>query len=920
MKKTYTLLLLLWVALCFTGCLTTKKPVVEEPITEVPTNELLNLVSQNNTAGVEALFKTDADINSVDDKGNTALHIAAKNNNSDLVQFLILQGAKTANINFGGDTALHIAIKNGATDVARILAPIGNNLFIEDATGTKAIEHALMNKTQFLDAIVNKNTTELKDEHGNTIVHYLVTADNIEGIEKAIQLNHTLSEKNLDNETPLALAYKQNTVKSIEIAALLILHNAAPERGEFSYFEDAIRMRNPNFRFDDGQTPLHLATYLGQSNIVEYLLQIGAKESAKDSYGNTPLHIAVSEGQLEIAKILLSHGADVNSKDALGNTPLLLVNSDSNQLDIITLLVTNGANITVSTAFGDTVLHNATLKGSDIAVLNYLISNGATIDERNKDGNTPLAQAVANRNIDHIVFYAQHGADIHASNIHSISPLLASFTYGSDITEKIITKQNISSRDSKGNTALHIAIENNASFDEIMFLIETGAEINARNQEGETPLYFAVERNNRLIGEQLLSRGADVFSSGNNNASPLLLAISSGNNSQEWLLTSEVIKEQDSLGNTPLHIATEHNLNNAMLNILEKGGDPNIQNTNGESPIFIAVENNNIIAIEILLLNGADKNLRNYLGNTILHTSVKANAKDSTYTALKNGFDINAQNGSGKTALHIACQENNLEMMNLLLELGADIHAADIIGRTPLMDAIKMQSIETVQFLLRNGASALIPEMYGRNAYHEAVETNNIQLISLIENAGANPLARDSYGTTPLSLAFNHSLDLTKAVLADNIFLSDSDGNTPLHIAVTESVESEILDYLLVSGYSADRRNSEGATPLLLAVKKGDTELVEIFLKQGADPFIADNSGENAVSYSIKNNQNILKTIAMIAGTKQDVAGDTILHYAARIADPKTIDELITMGLDPQVKNVSGETAIEVAKRWGREF
>lgn len=920
MKKTYTFFTLFIMVLFLVGCATNEEPVIEETLPEVPVNELLDLVSQNKTDEVEALFKTDADIASVDQDGNTALHIAAKNNNSDLVQFLILQGANTKSVNFAGEIALHSAIKNGSVEAACLLAAIENSIFTEDSTGLTAIEHALMFNNKFLDAFVTEYTGTLRDSNGQTIVHYLVKARNLQGIEKAIQNNHPLSEKDLDGVTPLSLAYSQNDLESIEIASQLILHNAAPERGDFSFFEDAIRMRNPNFRFDEGQTPLHLATYLGKTSIVEYLLQIGAKPSTKDSYGNTPLHIAVSEGRLQIAQLLINKGSDVNAKDALGNTPLLLVNSQKNQLDIIKLLINSGADINVATAFGDTVLHNATLKGSNIAVLEYLIDNGATIDERNKNGNTPLAQAVANRNIEHIVFYAENGADIHATNIHSITPLLSSFVYGIDVTEKIITNKNITSRDSMGNTPLHIAIANNASFDEVMFLIDMGAEINARNRDGESALYFAVEKNNRLIGEQLLAKSADVFSSGNNNASPLLLALTLGNESQEWLLTSEVIKAQDSLGNTPLHIATEYNLNNAMLNILEKGGDPNVQNTNGESPIFIAVQKNNIIAIEILLLNGANKDLRNYLGNTILHTSVQSNAKDSAYIALKNGFDVNAQNGSGKTALHIASQENNIEMMELLLEQGADIHSADIIGRTPLMDALKMESVNTVTFLLNNGASALIPEMYGRNAFHEAVETRNLELIAIIENAGANPLARDSHGITPLSIAFEDSLELTKAVLADNLFLSDSDGNTPLHIAVNESVDNEILKYLLDAGYTADRRNSEGTTPLLLAVKKGNTEVVENFLKQGADPFIADNSGENAVSFAIKEDQNILKTIAMLAGTKQDVAGDTILHYAARIAPHETIEELISIGLDPNVKNVSGETASDVAKRWGREF
>ncbi len=920
MKNIYKVIIITGISCMLFGCISLTPTAPKEEVTQVPANDLLTLANEDNITGIKSLFKTETDIHAMDERGNTALHIAAINNNASLIQFLINEGANSTLTNFSGDTPLHCAIKNNANDAAKVLAAQGDNIFIENADGKNSLEQALTYGTVFLDSFITEHTATLKDKNENTVAHYIVKSNNLEGIEKAIQAQHPLSEKNLEGKTPLSLAYSQDNLKSIEIATKLLLNNVTPERGEYSFFEDAIKMRNPNFKFDEGQTPLHIATYLGKNNIVEYLIKNGANPNTKDSFGNTALHIATSEGQYEIARLLLQNGADVNSKDALGNTPLLLVNSEKNQLLMFKLLINNGAKINVATAFGDTVLHNTTLKGSNIEVLEYLIDNGAIIDERNKEGNTPLAQAVANRNLEHIRFYSQKGADIHATNIHSVSPLLNAFVYGIDVTKILITKQNITLRDSMGNTPLHIAIENNASIEEIEFLMDMGAEIDARNRDGESVLYFAVKKNNRLIGEKLLAQGADVFYAGNNNASPLLLALSSENDSQEWLLTSEVIKAQDSLGNTPLHIATEYNLNDAILNILEKGADPNIQNTNGESPIFIAVEKNNITAVEILLLNGAEKNLRNYLGNTILHTSIKANAKDAAYVALKNGFDVNAQNSSGKTALHIAAQENNIEMMNLLLEQNADIHCADIIGRTPLMDAIKMESIQTIQYLLANGASALISEMYGRNAFHEAVETKNLQIIEIIEKAGANPLGRDSYGTTPLSIAFKDGLALTKAVLADNLFLSDSDGNTPLHIAVTESVNSEILEYLLQEGYSANRRNSEGTTPLLLAVKKGDLEVTEMFLKEGADPFISNNSGQNAVSYAIENNTSILKTIAMIAGSKQDVAGDTILHYAARISDKETIDAIIKIGVDPKVKNVAGETAEDVAKRWGRNI
>lgn len=72
------------------------------------------------------------------------------------------------------------------------------------------------------------------------------------------------------------------------------------------------------------QTPLHIASRLGNVDIAMLLLQHGADVDAvtKDSY--TPLHIAAKEGQDEVAAVLLEHGASSTAATKRGFTPLHL--------------------------------------------------------------------------------------------------------------------------------------------------------------------------------------------------------------------------------------------------------------------------------------------------------------------------------------------------------------------------------------------------------------------------------------------------------------------------------------------------------------------------------------------------------------------------------------------------------------------
>lgn len=75
----------------------------------------------------------------------------------------------------------------------------------------------------------------------------------------------------------------------------------------------------------DGSTPLHCATWKGNQNVVELLLNVGADVNARnnnDHWGTTPLHAAAHANQRAIAELLIAHGADLHARNLNGRTPL----------------------------------------------------------------------------------------------------------------------------------------------------------------------------------------------------------------------------------------------------------------------------------------------------------------------------------------------------------------------------------------------------------------------------------------------------------------------------------------------------------------------------------------------------------------------------------------------------------------------
>lgn len=890
---------------------------------EYDDDSIQSLIRQGRNEEAASRFQYQYDINEKDIDGNTALHVAAEQNAYDLITRFVIVGADTEIKNNDGDTPLHVALKNDNFNSVQTLAALGANIFATDKNNISAIELGFATDKKYYDAFITTKSGEIRDANGQSIVHYFVKTENEEAIKKCIQKNLPLSIKDNYGATPLdiALESKNLTEKSVQIAADLILGGAELINSDYSYFQNAVIQRNMDYRYEDGQTPLHKAAIGGHTNIAKYVLHNGAKTQSQDSTGTTPLHESVRYGRTDIAQILLQSGADINAEDSLGKTPIMIIAPEEAQYDMYSLLLSYSADVAHKDTYGDTVLHTSEMTNSPVDLLQMLVNFGAPIDERNKEGITPLALAIDRHLTEHIRFYVENGADIHSEDNKKATPLTNSLKTD-DLLPSLLTYKNIMSRDSFGNTVLHVALKNNASINKTKYILDMMKDVNARNANGESALYIAVQKNQKEIGEMLLAKGADIFSTNNQNFSPLRLALQPNNPAANWLITSKTIHATDGYGNTPLHYVSEWGMEEAVLYLLTRGANPVAKNANGEIPLFSAVKADNANLISKLIVGGSTIFARDNLGSTPLHTAVRWSAGNSANYLISHGIEIDAQNMAGKSALAEAVSSGNTHLTNLLLENGADVNLTDNAGKTILIDSIKSESPATVKLLLDYGANPNIQEINGRNVYHEAAAYGNIEIISLISNAGGNALTRDKNGNTPFIMSLDKSEAVILEILGKDKKITDSDGNTPVHLLVEEAeVPVKTLELLVRKGFDMDSRNAKGFTPLAIAVMRNDTDSATVLLANGANPFIStDKEGKCAASIALENKEEkIISAMAQYAGTKKDIQGNTLMHYAARVSPVETIEKLIKKGLDPKAKNITGETPFETAMRWKRD-
>lgn len=892
---------------------------------------IISYLQEGKRLEFEAMLN-DETVNTKDKDGQTLLHIAAKHNDLESVDLLIKKGATIDSIDAEGKTPLLVALERRSIEVAGLLASNNAELFKKDVFGSSPFFYA--REVGLLSSILNSKTINQKDENGKTPLHYAVEGYDVLLVKQILALGVPTIGIKEDGSNLLTIAYRSpSKTEAATIASLLLLAGVEPLYGDFKEFEQAVIKRNYGARFNDGMTALHVASSKGYLGFVKHLIEQGCPINAKNAANSTALHEAVRKGNTSCVSVLLSNGADATITDSFGNSPLHIVMPKSSRSEIFNLLLSRGTNPNIKDSYGETPLHIATRLKYNLDIVKLLISKGVNIEEKNKRGETALFIAVQGEQNELINYLASLGANIHSTSTEGETPFMASFSKNFTTFISLMNEKNIYSKDSSGESCLHIAIRNNVKKEIAQYILEKSILINNVNMTGDAPLHIAVSIDNEVLGTLLIEKNADIFLLNDKGFSPLTLAIELGGKRPEWFFNKKTLSSKDENGSTALHIAAQKGYARVIKDMVNNGADINATNNNSETPLFSALKGDSYHVIKILLTFPENPfvyiSKRDFLGNSPLHICVKEKAYNSAKlllsTANGNTTFVNLSNQRGSTALHEAATFGDVTMIKLLLAYNADINAQDNAGKSPLSSAILSSRMEASRLLLLSGSSPVQQDMYGVTPLHEAIsmvqniydKNVHLQIVKMIRQAGGNPMARDAQGKTPFSMCLEKDVSLIEAVLGSDKFLSDSDGRTPLHLAIIEGVKPTVLSFLLTKGYPINKRDRQGETALFCAIDRLQVENSQLLFDSGSDPFISNNLGENVITLVFKKREAFIEMLATSSLIKTDAIGDNILHYAARFANRKTIESLLAISSEGMNdKNTLGETPYQVALHW----
>ena len=332
-----------------------------------------------------ALLRYGANVHFTDGSGNTLLHLILTDEwrpkSQERFIELLERGVDVNARNDKGETALQLAAEKGKLNLIPALLEKGANVNSYPMYNKKTPLLYLYEKGWIHPQLTERfiaygANVHVRDDYQQTLLHYAAMHDH--GVHVIpILLSHGAEVNPRDGFgwTPLHGTHKS---RFGEIHTKLLLNHGA----------------NVNAKVSTGDTALHLAS--GHDNgrhIIPVLLNHGAKVNSKGAKGKTPLHETrnSSLGHLH-AQILLSHGADANAQDVKGRTLLhrTVTGKCAAPLPIIRVLAKHGCDPNIRDAQGLTPLHLAIERQVGIDAVATILSMGADVNAKNENGETVL--------------------------------------------------------------------------------------------------------------------------------------------------------------------------------------------------------------------------------------------------------------------------------------------------------------------------------------------------------------------------------------------------------------------------------------------------------------------------------------------------------------------------------------------------
>ncbi|CEG57844.1 ankyrin repeat domain-containing protein [Legionella fallonii] len=858
-------------------------------------------------------------LNVRDHQGHLPIHVAARENNEAVLRHIILNDSSKLQCDaksFSGETPLLIAVEHAHIEVIKTLLGLGANSNYRLSNGLFALYVAIQNNhTDVAMLLLDQETLAVSTslDNGMTPLHKALENELELVVLKLIEKGASMdARRKSDGFTPYHLAAQKGNLKAIQ--AMLI-------RGVLI-----------DLPLESGKTALHLAAAMGHMEIVKFLLSKGAAIDARTNSQDTALMLAIQSGQMEVAYLLASTATvnAVNRQDesasllalksgmpmvadlilARGENPLI---KDKQGHDCLYYLVRNGdyqrftqLNLKIKWDVnaeydGQSLVAIAAQRGHFMLVY-ALLDEGAEYKSTNKSMQLIHYAVMANETSyvrewlqkkdlssgwlnDHSLAYlaAQYGADavldlfLKAMSLEEIEKqeLLSAAIESSQVepVEKILMKTKNLNRalDEKGNTALHKAVST-GSIAQVTLLLERGCDPRVVNLLKQTVFHLAV-----------ILEDSDML---------------------------KVLLDKVSLNDWPQDLVTRVNESKslALIKVMDKYKGPLCTKS-----IDKEEENQSVSSSKI--------------EPTSLNETLTDSLKELNELISDCNFDEAAELIESDSSLQLLILKD--PTLNLMVHLFENIDLAiEIMGHTATADnllrALKKIGFNPAMTLGRhNVLSTLIAKV------SDEVVAYRLRLLTTHFPESLPHLIRDEVipGVSMVQMILQRGKIKLFEQLSDLAPKSDSTDSvsggikySPLHEA-TRGDQYEVVHFLLRTT-PVDQLSQNRETAFMLAVANNNIRLMELLLRNGANPDQTDRYGRNALHYAIdgKHDEASAFLLPLIRNKNlPDRDGLTPLMLASEKGLINIVRRLCSETMDTEQVTKKGFNALHLAAIGGHE-